>query len=99
MDKKTWKLTKLNKDADIKDRWLGLRTMRNTFQPRLYEKYDKDGRRLTKKEQAKGTAEYLAQKQLGDKQGNGKQNTKTGPQNKHFCSKIQQRTTKYGRAT
>ena len=43
--------------------------MRNNFQPRLYEKYDKDDKRHTKREHAKGTAEYLARKQCGNNDG------------------------------
>ena len=57
----------LDKDLDVRDRWLGIRQLKPEYQPHTYARTIKDGQHIPQKERAQKTAEHLATEQWGRK--------------------------------
>ena len=55
----------LDKDLDIRDRWLGIRQLKSKFAPTPYHNRDKQGKHIPWKERAQTAAEHLSQNQWG----------------------------------
>lgn len=64
-DKRKYVLETMNKDLDIRDRWMGIRNLKNGYKPRPYYRKDMNGNPVTFEKQAEAAAEYLEQKQWG----------------------------------
>ena len=69
-DRKIFTHNMVDKDMDIKDKWIGIKYLKQTYKPNMYEKSDKQGKKVSLKEKAEATADYLEQVQW-----------KNGPQN------------------
>ena len=71
-DKERDTLNALDKDLDIRDRWLGLRQLKNTYKPMTYHQKDRHGKHVPRDERAGKAAEYWAfeiwKKQEGTRQ-------------------------------
>jgi len=50
---------KVHEDLDLRDRWFGVKMLKQPFSPQVYTKYDKDGIPVEFKQQAEATAEYI----------------------------------------
>ena len=57
----------LDKDLDIRDKWLGIRQLKKEYQPITYARTTKEGHHIPQKERAQKAAEYLAEEQWGKK--------------------------------
>ena len=57
----------LDKDLDVRDKWLGIRQLKQEYQPHTYARTTKDGQHIPQKERAQKAAEYLATDQWGRK--------------------------------
>ncbi len=49
----------MTEDLDIRDKWLGIKYLKNNFKPKLHECADKHGNKIGPKQRAEATAEYL----------------------------------------
>ena len=49
----------LDKDLDIRDRWLGIRQLKQDYQPNPYARRATEGIHITQKQRAQQAAEYL----------------------------------------
>ena len=57
----------LDKDLDIRDKWLGIRQLKQEYQPHTYARTTKEGHHIPQKDMAQKAAEYLAKEQWGKK--------------------------------
>ena len=57
----------LDKDLDIRDKWLGIRQLKQEYQPHTYARTTKEGQHIPQKDRAQKAAEYLAKEQWGKK--------------------------------
>ena len=57
----------LDKDLDVRDKWLGIRQLKQEYQPHTYARTTKEGYHIPQKERAQKAAEYLATEQWGRK--------------------------------
>ena len=57
----------LDKDLDIRDKWLGIRQLKQEYQPQTYARTTKEGHHIPQQERAQKAAEYLAKEQWGKK--------------------------------
>ena len=64
-DKRQHILDAVDKDLDVRDRWLGIRELKSKYNPILYHNKDKEGKHLSWTQRAQKAAEYLSQQQLG----------------------------------
>ena len=60
-DKRKASTEALNKEIDIRDRWLGLRQMKKGYQIHTYAIKDKEGNRIKKENIAEEIAKHLAE--------------------------------------
>ena len=58
-DRKTQMEEWVDEQLDIRDQWLGIKKYKLEYKPRPYDKRDKHGNKITIKEQAEATADYL----------------------------------------
>ena len=65
-DRGKWLLEKVVAAEDVRDAWLGLKTMKKHYVPRYYEKADLAGSRIKPKQHAEAAAKYLAETQWGN---------------------------------
>ena len=65
-DREKWLLQKVEAAEDVRDAWLGLKTMKRHYVPRYYEKADQAGSRIKPKQHAEAAAKYLAETQWGN---------------------------------
>ena len=64
-EKRKYIHTTIDKDLDIKERWLGIRRLRTPYKPTPYYRKDKQGKNITFAQQAEAAADYLATEQWG----------------------------------
>jgi hypothetical protein len=64
-DREKW-LLQIEATEDVRDAWLGLKTMKKHYVPRYYEKADQAGSRIKPKQHAEAAAKYLAETQWGN---------------------------------
>ena len=57
----------LDKDLDIRDKWLGIRQLKQEYQPNPYARKTKEGKHIPQHQRAQRAAEYLATEQWGKK--------------------------------
>ena len=55
----------LEKDLDVRDKWLGIKRLKSTYRPMPYDRNDETGKHVRKKERAVFAARYLKIKQWG----------------------------------
>ena len=66
-DKTNMIIKTLDKDLDTRDTWLGIRQLKQDYQPNPYARKNKDGTHITQKERAQKAAEYFSKEQWGTK--------------------------------
>ena len=62
-DKRTYIKNSVDKDLDVRDRWLGIKQMKRGFRAQPYIRKDKDGNVVNFQKQAEAAADYLEQVQ------------------------------------
>ena len=60
----------ISKDLDIRDRWLGIRQLKQTYQPNPYARKTLDGKFIKQNERAQEAANYFSREQWGIKRKN-----------------------------
>ena len=58
----------VKEELDVRDKWLGLRFMKKSYQPRPFSRKGGDGKHISKENIARETAKYLAEKHWGKKE-------------------------------
>ena len=66
-DKTNMIIQTLDKDLDIRDRWMGIRALKQEYQPNPYARRTTEGEHITQKQRAQKAAEYLSEEQWGTK--------------------------------
>ena len=66
-DKTKMIIDTLDKDLDIRDRWMGIRQLKQEYQPNPYARRTTDGKHITQKQIAQKAADYLSEEQWGIK--------------------------------
>lgn len=64
-DWKNWVHSTITEDLDIRDKWMGIKFLKQKFSPALYERADMHGTTVEISQKATAAADYLAQKQWG----------------------------------
>jgi DNA gyrase subunit B len=64
-DKKQRLLRTVAKELDVRDRWAGIRALKNEYSPQPYTRRDQQGRIVAQKTRAETAAEYLAYQHWG----------------------------------
>ena len=72
-DKQTAITESLNKDIDVRDRWLGLRQLKKGYQVTPYAIKNKEGKRVSKDNIAEEVAEHLANNTWNNTEAEGKE--------------------------
>ena len=63
----------ISKDLDIRDRWLGIRQLKQTYQPNPYARKTLDGKFIKQNERAQEAANYFSREQWGIKRKSEKE--------------------------
>ena len=58
-------LETLDKDLDCRDQWMGIKRLKEQYQPNPYHRKTKEGTHIKKEERAKEAAKYLSKEQWG----------------------------------
>ena len=66
-DKTNMIINALDKDLDIRDKWLGIRQLKQDYQPNPYARRTTEGKHITQQQRAQKAAEYLNIEQWGKK--------------------------------
>lgn len=64
-DWRAWVKASVTEDMDVRDKWLGIKYLKQKFAPNLYERADRFGKTVSLKQRADAAADYLAEKQWG----------------------------------
>ena len=65
-DRKAEAIRATGKELDIRDRWMGIRFLKNKFTPVVYEQTDRFGKYVRPALHAQATADYLSHVQWGE---------------------------------
>jgi len=68
LDWEKWLGSTMDKDLDLRDKWLGIRFLKKKNESKTYEGSDRFGKQVNASEQAAAAAEYLQKEQWGDKE-------------------------------
>ncbi len=66
-DKTNMIIKTLDKDLDVRDRWLGIRQLKQQYQPNPYARTNSAGMHITQRQRAQQAANYLSGEQWGKK--------------------------------
>ena len=61
IDKSKDVMRSVDKDLDVRYRWLGIKAMKNQYQPRTYHSKDKNGKHINMYRRAQEAATYWAE--------------------------------------
>ena len=65
-ENKTRRLNAVSKDLDLRDRWCGIRYMKQQYKPVPYQQENSEGRHITYRNRAEGAARHLRERQWGE---------------------------------
>ena len=76
-DKRAHQLNKISPEMSMKEQWDGIKDIRKEYQPNMYARNDKDGKRTELGQVAEATADYLAKVQWGKDETNKEESPAT----------------------
>ena len=62
-DKREWARTRVKKEMSFKERWSGIRLLKEDYKPKLHARRDRFGKPVMLGQRAQATAEYLQEEQ------------------------------------